>query len=332
MLEQLFNRLGFRKNRSNAYTPKYGTTGHQILDLEKEFGADASDYATLDSLIDKAKTRIITKEKYSKEDAVKILRTIDQILDEEGFRAEVEQLLFNGALKSKIRDCSASTYIYLGIAEAINLPLAAANAPGHLFVRWLFEDGQYINWETMVGEERSDGQYKTMYNIHPDSLGNVYLKTLTNKKAKAVAHLAIANKWIKKDNFGKGIKYYLRAIKNHQKAVAHYNRANILDPNLPQVYVDRALRVEIDSGHAIDEAKKAIKLDKNCVEAYLICRDAYHVLYKHFLNERKHNTAKRFQLKEARCSSTAENLMKTRTCDPEIEKDLRKKRFQPSYI
>jgi len=61
-------------------------------------------------------------------------------------------------------DCDTTSYIYLGVAERLGLPLSMVvipshnRRPGHTFVRWR-EGKSHLNWETLEGMERGNDYY-----------------------------------------------------------------------------------------------------------------------------------------------------------------------------
>ena len=87
------------------------------------------------------------------------------MLQNNGFRNRDEQEtvdglhLFHEGLGSKRIDCDNTSFVYLSIADALKLPLAAVSAPDHLFVRLGLNNGRYINWETTFAGEMIDNQY-----------------------------------------------------------------------------------------------------------------------------------------------------------------------------
>lgn len=61
-------------------------------------------------------------------------------------------------------DCDLSSLLYLSISEKLDIPLCMVEVPQHNFVRWKFEDGHYINWDTNYGYNRfTDRGYSDKY-------------------------------------------------------------------------------------------------------------------------------------------------------------------------
>ena len=210
------------------------TIGHQILDLEAELGVSTEPHKeTLDMLVEEAKTAIQVKGTYTREDAVGILGTINSILQNNRFerRKREERIdrlhLFHEGLFSKKVDCYSRSLIYLSIADALKLPLAAVYAPRHLFVRFIL-DGEGINWETTNARERGNDYYRSWLNISDKAISNgVYLRNLTRQETMAVVYNYRGVAWA-----GKG---------NLDEAIKDFNTAIGLDPNYADAYYSRGI-------------------------------------------------------------------------------------------
>lgn len=272
MIEDLVRKLVsvIPMKKPKRYRDKYDTIGHQVLDLETEFGAADSDYGALDDLIDKVKDRIEFKE-YAKGDAAQILGAIGDILHEKGFRYEEEHLLFNQGIKEKVLDGYKAAVIYLSIAQAIELPLVAVNVPRHTFVRWK-QDGQYFNWETIIGSELGDEDYIRNRNLPQESIdNNIFLRELTNKEIIALEYIQRGIAWSERDDLKKAIRDFSRAIRLYPNSpLAHYNRGY-------------AWGQKNKLNRALNDYNKAIELNPNFLDAYDERGDIWH---------RKNNTEK----------------------------------------
>ena len=213
---------------------RYDTIGHRILDLEAELGVSTEPYKeTLDMLIEEAKRAIQVKDAYTREEAVGILRTIDSILLNNGFENRdtngfVDSYhLFHEGLEAKKLDCDNTSFIYLSIADAIGLPLVAARAPRHIFVRFILNKDE-INWETTRAREQGNDYYRSWLNISPAAIDNgVYLRNLTRQETMAGVFINRGIAWSSKGKL--------------EKAIADYNEAIRLDPNYIRAYYNRSI-------------------------------------------------------------------------------------------
>ncbi|MFA6088380.1 MAG: tetratricopeptide repeat protein [Candidatus Woesearchaeota archaeon] len=236
-------------------TSKYRTIAHDMIDIEKKSGLTKTKYVLLDSLIDEAKKSICIKEFYSKQDALKILRTINQIILKNGFTFDECKLLSNGLNTRKI-DCDMTSTIYLGIGEALNLPISVVNVPGHEFVRWQ-DYNNVFNWETISAKEISDLNYVILYDVSLTSLKKgVFLKTLNDKEILSNVYFNLGSTCDVNGDFHDAIKYYNLSLKlNPNNQVAHFNLGN-------------TLLKEEDTAQAFQEYKKSIDLDPNDAKAH----------------------------------------------------------------
>ncbi|MEK6899600.1 MAG: hypothetical protein AABX05_00605 [Nanoarchaeota archaeon] len=206
----------------SGYRPRYQTTAHLFLDMEKEDGFPVTDaeYITLDNVIARAKKMVrITNNTFP--EAITALRTIDDTLKESGFTNQNGTLVSEG-LRRKIVNCHVRSNIYKAIAETVGLPIALSNAPGHVFVRWLLEDGRYFNWETTSNPAklRKNKEYRSKFNIAPEAIENGnYLSTFTSEQVLAMQYNNQGVFWKRKHQFHKAVVNYVKALKlDHSKA------------------------------------------------------------------------------------------------------------------
>lgn len=208
----------------------YNTIAHDFLDIEAAAGLNvtSSDYQTLDDIINEAKKRIKVKPEYTKEEAMAVLQTIDKILKDKGFVVLVNDLLSEGLRNKKI-DCDNYSVIYLGIADVLDLPLKAASAPAHVFIRWHFDKDRYINWETTIAKEYSDEKYKSWLKITNVSVEKgVFLKSLNRNKFYADIYNAVGGA-ISGKNKDEAIKYFDKALEiNPKHVLAYFNKGRVL--------------------------------------------------------------------------------------------------------
>jgi len=275
------------------YTGKPKTIAHDFLEMEKEFGAGAEEAAAVDRLINKAIPRIAVRKTYTTEEAVEILHAIDVLLREEGFIFK-NNFLLSAGLKKKRIDCDNYCALYIAVAEVLKLPIIPVYAPNHSFLRFCFDDGSYIDWETTQGKVQTDSYYIKELRIPEASIrAGVYMANLTRREFHGVGFNNIGAHLMSARRFGEAAPYFSAAIASyprfssayHNRSTAHYAvkrlnealadllRANELDPSrasthntLGDIYFD--LR---DYDRAVTEYTESIRLDPdNCVPYYSI--------------------------------------------------------------
>jgi tetratricopeptide (TPR) repeat protein len=57
-------------------------------------------------------------------------------------------------------DCDLGSFLYLGIAESLGLPLTFIEVPKHNFIRWNFNDKTHINWDVNSADFFSDDDFR----------------------------------------------------------------------------------------------------------------------------------------------------------------------------
>jgi len=215
---------------SKTYTGQPRTIAHDFLDMEREFGTKKHHYEYINKIINRAIYNIDVKKKYTTEEAIKILATIDLILKDEGFKFRNNLLLSKG-LDTKIIDCDNYCTLYTAIAEVLKLPIIPVYAPNHSFIRFNFKDGSYLNWECTEGKHYSNAWYIKKLNISSKSISQgVYLISLTRNEFLAVefnnigAHLMLQKKYTNAIQiFNKAIEMYPRfSSAYHNRGTSYY--------------------------------------------------------------------------------------------------------------
>jgi tetratricopeptide (TPR) repeat protein len=248
---------------THGYRYQYDTIAHDFFDMESGFGVTIEDYQRFDHIINEVKRRIKLKPRYAVREGVLILRTIDSILKERNFHYGKNRFLNHG-MKSKSIDCEIRAAMYLGIAEALKLPLKGVLAPDHVFVRW-DPDGKHdavnpshpvnkgdFNWETTKAGIWSDNDYRAWREISEKSIvSGVYLKNLNRNELFSIWYLNRGIAWREKGYVGK-------AIRDH-------NRAIQLNPKYPSAYNNRAINLwrTGDLDKSIEDLNETIRLDPN---------------------------------------------------------------------
>ena len=270
----------FAQETTQQCERKYETFGHGVLDLEKDFGTTCEDYQVLDEIIDEARERIDFRDSplNSRADADEaaqqggmILKTIDKILKEKGFEHDVTRstgTYFNDSLKSsKKLDCDNYSFIYLSVADALDLPLFTVQAPSHVFVRWhqgTENRGFSFNWETLTASSVGDDHYKSS-NITDESVDQgVYLRNLSRDETLSITYSLLVEGYIEKGEFDKAKEAAYKAIELNQLNPTAYLAAGNL------------MREQGAFDKAQELYDRVIVLDVNCTLAYASKANAYH--------------------------------------------------------
>lgn len=231
--------------RPEPFQPKYRTTAHQMLVLEKPFGAELADVKRLETVIGRAETVIEQKYSYDPTEASSILETI-YIVVKENYAYRPRRLLHQG-LKSNQLDCDLFVAVYLSIAEVMRLPINAVVAPLHTFVRWRLSNGKHLNWETTTGRERLDDYYlsgaylgnndhfyRPNFNLAPGIKTGAYMRGLSNREFMAIPHINVAARYLEK--YQKMPDKGPRPCQSLEKALRHLRIAVSLDAKRPEAY------------------------------------------------------------------------------------------------
>lgn len=234
---------------TTEYSGEPKTIAHDFLDMEKGFGAGKEHYLLVDRLINKAVALISPKKSYTTEEAVRTLKTIDLLLSNEGYVFKNNFLLCRG-LERKVIDCDNYCALYTAIAEVLNIPIIPVYAPNHSFIRFFFDDGSYMNWETTQGQPRPDSYYIQTLAISGQSIKKgVYMKSLSRKEFLGVEY----------NNIGA----YLMTVKKFSDAIPVFNSAIALYPLFASAYHNRGTSFYAIKRHkeALDNLLKANELD-----------------------------------------------------------------------
>lgn len=238
---------------------RHNTIAHQFLDLESALAAvPDSRYRLLDTVIAESARRITTRKTYTRPQALDVLRTIETVLTEHNFVCSIPAFkvdtltagltpkpLHEGLADSDANalrrkhiaahadepfyhvDCDISSFLYLAVADALDLPLALVEAKSHFFLRWHFESRRYVNWDTNYGTDKfTDEQYRLRRGLPRGSVARgTYLRSLTRAEVKGYFLSLRGNAF---RNRGR----YAAALADHRNATAAYARSPITWNNL----------------------------------------------------------------------------------------------------
>jgi len=250
-------------------------------------------YAMLDDIIDDVKARVtfdptLKHPEAQRRQAGLILDTIDDVLTDHNFlyppgdydvtslrsalapqafdRDTLERLLrvdVNRRRKAHARahaaepfyivDCDISSFIYIGVADAMGFDLRLVDLPDHMFVRWELPDGSHLNWDTNDAAVVPDEEYADDYALNKRLRSQrVYLSSMSKREAE-------------------GFAYYLRATRFElreleDRAIADLEKARELYPQSTQAKSELAWLYATVPGVDVARRKMAIELAKSAVD------------------------------------------------------------------
>ncbi|MDX9819724.1 MAG: tetratricopeptide repeat protein [Desulfococcus multivorans] len=216
--------------RSRAPASKPGpkeTIAHQFLEMERPLGAGDHHRAYLDGLIERARRKIGAANISNTAGAAAVLRNIDALLREEGFRFKSNYLLFRG-IDSRSIDCDNYSALYVSIGETLGIPILPVYAPNHSFLRIYFEDGSYMNWEATEGKSLPDAHYLETLRVEASSLRlGVYMKTLSRMEFLGVEYNTMGACLMTAGRYAEALPFFDRAVRHYpQFSSAYHNRGS----------------------------------------------------------------------------------------------------------
>ena len=182
--------------------------GLLVLDTERELFQDyvfattrriatmEDGYAELEALLERARDEVRTPAATACTPR-ECLTSIHELLLAEGFQYRdygtsgnnllgYHTLSF-GLLRREL-DCSMYVYLYLALAEELELPLVALSMPEHVTLRWVAADSASFNWEATLGEVLPDTFYLRWKQPAQAALDQgVYMRNLDRREVLAAA-------------------------------------------------------------------------------------------------------------------------------------------------
>jgi hypothetical protein len=255
-------------------------------------------YALLDEIIDDAKQRITydpgVRDPHERiKQAERILRQIDDVLTDHSFlyppegydvtslrsalspqrydKGQLERILRVGFNKRHVDharahadqpfyiiDCDISSFVFVGIGDALGLDLHLVDLPDHMFVRWEFADGAHVNWDTTDGAVISDKEYASDYSMKKRlRKRRVYLSSMTEREAEGFAYFLRGERFEDRDQPAK-------AIGDMEKAHELYPQSTQATSELAWLYATAAGVDETRRKASLKLAQSALELEPQC--------------------------------------------------------------------
>ncbi len=283
--------------KKEEYIPKYNTSAHNVIRIEKRWEEDEKEkrgkesYKVLDTFIDSIKSKKIAYPENDKE-IINLLKTVDcEITKKYGFKYGLQALFSKGLEKRKI-DCNDFSLLYKACGDEMDWPIELVYAPDHVFVRWLKENGEYINWETTSGEQLSDEDYKKWLKINNLRLEKgIYLKNLNKSDLESMAYYNVAVDKLDKEDYRESIRAcnnsLIKQYKNldcqvlrgfafigdlqFKKSIKNFNRAIKLDPYFSEAYLGKgiSLACQLKFKKSLKNYDEGLKIDSTLASLYL---------------------------------------------------------------
>lgn len=238
-------------------TLAYSTLAHDLLKLEtvvlssEEKSTFNIEKKTnyLNQLLSACEKRIGIQQQanqYSEEKAKFVLLQIDSVLAEQGYftciKVEYLSQTLTRSPKSNLEcalqtgnnyrkqclqkfdsiykvDCDIGSFLYLSIAQVLQLPLKLIEVPKHNFVRWEFENGRYLNWDVNAIASFSDEAYRLGRTpasyiafdlVQENQFG--YLKSKSDSETLGYYCFVLGRNYKRTRNYEQASRYYKLAI------------------------------------------------------------------------------------------------------------------------
>jgi len=226
---------------------------YEVIHIEPKCDEKQVDFTFIEKIIQETSQNISLIDKNNPLEATNILLIIDTVIKKSGLTYEENIFLLKDMPSGYSSTNSTNVYrgncivfslLYIIVGDELHLPLKLVLTPGHVFVRWNYPDGKYVNWDTVAGETISNDEYKQLY--------------VCNTKSDLVACLYTLTGIYYEDN------------KMYNKAILEYNKAIQMAPlltwplnNKGSLYYDMNNYI-----NAIDCFSDVIRIDNTCIEAY----------------------------------------------------------------
>lgn len=116
-------------------------------------------------------------------------------------------------------DCDTGSFLYMAVAERVELPLRFVEIPHHNFVRWVAADGTTLNWDVNEATTYTDQQYvkEGTLTASPVSMRNPerahYLVSFTRLEIEGYHHYLLAQMAERAQRVDLAEAHYLEAIR-----------------------------------------------------------------------------------------------------------------------
>lgn len=157
-------------------------------------------------------------------------------------------------------DCDLGSYLILAIGEALSLPISLVEVPEHNFVRWNFEGGAFLNWDTNTARTHSNDEYRrgesktagTSFDKETERRRG-FLNNLSKDEIRGY-HLALIALHLKNNNhLDLARKYYKRGAKLRPRGTLAQNNLSWMYVTESQFNQAKYLREALSLSLAVDQ-------------------------------------------------------------------------------
>ncbi|OQA02283.1 MAG: Tetratricopeptide repeat protein [Bacteroidetes bacterium ADurb.Bin408] len=234
------------------FAQKIERGAYPTLDTEKKLGLPVSKHMTqlLDSIFEAAESYITFAPRPDKETAYNICKQFSDILkDNFGFKYKNVQI-FSHALEKRILDCNYySLLFYTLLNKKKHYEVYPIFVPGHMFIRWYFSDGSYINYETTTQLLADDSLLRSEFIITPDAeKRGLYMSPLSDSQMTALHYAELAYD-IADTNRPMAISISLQALQMDSLSIHVYRNLSTIyylekQVDLSDYYFSKALQLD----------------------------------------------------------------------------------------
>src|SRR5258706_14871155 len=193
----------------------------------------------------------LAPQRYDRDALERILRVQVNQRRRDHARAHAEEPFY-------ITDCDISSFIFLGVGDALGIDLHLVDLPDHMFVRWQFADGTHVNWDTNDAKAPSDKDYAADYAMGKRlRKRRIYLATMTPREAEGYAYFLRGQRFEDREQ-------PIEAIADMEKSRELYPQSTQARSDLAWLYATAACVDERHRKESLSLAQSALDLEPQC--------------------------------------------------------------------
>lgn len=165
-----------------------------------------------------------------------------------------------------IVDCDIFSILYVGIGEALGLPIAMVELPplpdgtSHAYVRWTLADGHAVDWEAVSGKERDAATHDAVFFAQaPKSMAQAqreraFAVPMSRQEMLAYGHVLLGAVW--------------QELGSDELSLAAFQTAVDKRPNSPAAYNEVAWLLATSSDPGVRNPAKAVAFAQQLVSLW----------------------------------------------------------------